>query len=128
MWNNSEIVIFSLVLSPVLIFGIGLLVLSLIRNTNSLGFVIGGLMLLFAVFAAFIQVETPKIGGVWFSVSENINQSFNTGAQIKWSFILDIAGRLMCFLILAISGLVCIFSVIFSITEMIIINIIIIFF
>jgi NADH-quinone oxidoreductase subunit L len=75
-----------------------------------LGIVIGTILLVSAALTGFIQIENPKIEGNWFIFSDKTAKSISLGGTIKWSFILDIAGRLMSFLILAIGGLVSLFS------------------
>ncbi len=110
MWSNSELVIFCLILSPVLAFGLGLVISVVSKNTKVLGVILGSLLLIAAAFTGFIQVENPKIEGIWFTLTDKAAKSISLGGTIKWSFILDIAGRLMSFLILAIGGLVSLFS------------------
>lgn len=110
MWSNSEIVIFCLILSPILAFGLGLIASGISKNTKILGIIVGTLLLIAASFTVFIQIENPKIEGIWFSISQRKAKFESFGGSIKWSFVLDIAGRLMSFLILAIGGLVSLFS------------------
>jgi NADH-quinone oxidoreductase subunit L len=103
-------VIFCLILSPILAFGFGLFLSAISKNTKALGIVIGSILLVAASISGFIQVDNPKIEGVWFTLTDKASKSISLGGTIKWSFILDIAGRLMSFLILAIGGLVSLFS------------------
>ncbi|MFY8033252.1 MAG: NADH-quinone oxidoreductase subunit L [Flexibacteraceae bacterium] len=88
----------------------GLVISVVSKNTKVLGVILGSLLLIAAAFTGFIQVENPKIEGIWFTLTDKAAKSISLGGTIKWSFILDIAGRLMSFLILAIGGLVSLFS------------------
>jgi NADH-quinone oxidoreductase subunit L len=111
MWNNSEITIFCLILSPLLILVLGLGAYLFTKNTRIVGYTMGGLLLLAAATIAFVQLESPKIDGVWFMFKTGPQKISLISVNIKWAFIFDIAGKLMAFLITAISGLVVLFSV-----------------